>query len=241
METPTDHSFNIPSALRPSSPTTDHLSLALNDLSQLPTIRRFDVGDYDFVLSPALFWPDNDVFSIKHDSPFWPSLKHVHVVAGPCTPTGGWYYDRDPLAPPPPQNDDPDPGNDTEASAGVLERRFAGNRRFNQFLTVLSPATFNPLALSFARAVTRMPKLLEFSFKISTADCYSQLQANWFRAGIPLPIDSIHELGDEEKNRWLISVDERARWKAPAKLMELLREGVGEEGVVRVQTRGRKK
>ncbi|KAF8457848.1 hypothetical protein BDZ91DRAFT_785930 [Kalaharituber pfeilii] len=251
METPTDHGYPVPSALHPSSPTTDHLCLTLNALSQLPTLKSFAVGHYnDFVLSPSLFWPDKDVSTIKPDSPFWPSLEYIEVVAHCCTPTGGWYYERDPSATPTTPSDDDDvDGDDYDSSPSDgdsdssqpdhlnshREARLKGQARDDQFRTMLSPATFNSLARSFARAVTRMPKLHNFQFKIASTG-YGRLEAEWVRAGLPCAEYDNYEPGDEAKNRWMISVQEDARWEIPDSLMEILREGVGKDGVIRVQT-----
>ncbi|KAF8476810.1 hypothetical protein BDZ91DRAFT_843576 [Kalaharituber pfeilii] len=257
--TPTDDSFNFPSALRPSSPTTDHLCLALNSLSQLPTLKSFYVGLFnDFVLSPSLFWPEDDVSTIKPDSPFWPSLEHMEVSSQSCTHTGDWYHERDPTATKltPPfdyqytslVDSDFDVGNDSDASWWSLdsshpdrldafrERYLKGEGRDLQFRTMLSHIAFNPVALSFARAVTRMPRLRIFQFKISSPSGDGTLEAEWARAGDQYSEYDIYGQGDEKKHRWTIAVQENARWEVPDELMKILREGVGEDGLVRLRT-----
>ncbi|KAF8464277.1 hypothetical protein BDZ91DRAFT_783710 [Kalaharituber pfeilii] len=306
LELPMANTFTALRALFPSSPTTHHLCLALNAVSQLPTLRIFHVGlDSDFVLSPSLFWPDDDVTAIKPDSPFWPSLEEMIIDTNSCTPTGGWYYEPLPVGPlsrpssadletshtyldtsgadsgssdADPNSPDADPdsfdidpedspdsdadsGNDSEDSpvrpdsdAGSGsdsedpldssypvpnpvdgEHFFNGQWHDTEFRSVLSPVTFNPLALSFARAVTRMPKLQYFQFKFSyPAREQGKLTAEWYRAGNPSSEYTFTGRGNKDKHRWTFALRNNVRWEVPDELMEILREGVGEEGIVKV-------
>ncbi|KAF8454122.1 hypothetical protein BDZ91DRAFT_853066 [Kalaharituber pfeilii] len=303
------NTFTALRALVRSSPTTDHLCLALNAVSQLPTLKVFRVGlDSDFVPSPSLFWPDDDVTAIKPDSPFWPSLEVMIIHTNSCTPTGGWYCEPRPIGPLPrpsradsetshtysdasgadsgssdadpnssdadPDSSDADPedspvrpdsdadsGNDSEdspvrpdsdADSGSDsedpldssypvpnpvdgELFFNGQWHDTEFRSVLSPVTFNPLALSFARAVTRMPKLQRFQFQFSDlAQEQGKVNAEWDRAGNPSWEYTITGRDNEDKHRWTFALRNNVRWEVPDELMEILREGVGEEGIVKV-------
>jgi hypothetical protein len=55
-QVPRNENFNLQSPLLLSSPFTDHLSLALHGLSQLPLLTNLPLED-NIVLSPCFFWP----------------------------------------------------------------------------------------------------------------------------------------------------------------------------------------
>lgn len=95
--------MNVPSALLPSAPSTDHLSLALHTLSKSPNLTHLSLKG-NVVLSPCFFGPEN------HDdpstvAPFWPSLEELDVCLNITTLSGHWLYKRDPSNP----ESDPEP------------------------------------------------------------------------------------------------------------------------------------
>ena len=77
------------SALIPSFPTTDHLSLAIHAISQSENLTHLELGAY-LVISPSLFWPDTQT-----KRPSWPNLVSVNVVFNMNTADGDWYFTRD--------------------------------------------------------------------------------------------------------------------------------------------------
>lgn len=128
---PVNHYFLLQNALLPSSPRTDHISLALHHLSQSPNLTNLMlIGD--IVLSPSILWPsseqedeewvgmnkkDNNSCSIFNHSasslntsspttpsplPLWPHLQKMRITLSITTPTGEWLYIPDPLSTPPP-------------------------------------------------------------------------------------------------------------------------------------------
>ena len=90
-DAPQNHLFKPPSALLPSAPSTDHLSLALHTLSLSPNLTHFHLSG-DIVLSPCFFWPQDPA----GPTPFWPQLQELTVELNITTPDGNWLYKRDP-------------------------------------------------------------------------------------------------------------------------------------------------
>lgn len=80
---------NAYSALLPSFPTVDHLSLALHALSQSANLTHFTIRG-PFVLSKSLFWPE-----VQSRRPFWPNLLRVNIEFSMNTADGDWYFVRD--------------------------------------------------------------------------------------------------------------------------------------------------
>lgn len=128
---PVNHYFPLQNALLPSSPRTDHISLALHHLSQSPNLTNLMlIGD--IVLSPSILWPSSEqedeewvgmnkkdnngsnIFNHPASSlntsssttpstpPLWPHLQKMRITLSITTPTGDWLYIPDSLSTPPP-------------------------------------------------------------------------------------------------------------------------------------------
>jgi hypothetical protein len=89
---PENHKFAISSTLHPSSPSTDHLSLTLHTLS-CSSLTRLKLTSH-ITISPSIFYG-----ATPANPPFWPNLKHFDITLSRTTPTGEWYWDRDPENP----------------------------------------------------------------------------------------------------------------------------------------------
>lgn len=88
---PEDRNLKVPSALLPSAPSTDHLSLALHALSLSPNLTHLNLGG-NVVLSPCFYWPQD----LTTSTPYWPHLQYLNVYLNMTTPEGIWRFVRDP-------------------------------------------------------------------------------------------------------------------------------------------------
>lgn len=118
---PSNHYFPFQSALLPSSPRTDHISLALHHLSQSPNLTNLELKG-NVVLSPSILWLSSEqedeewigmnkkdkngslnTFSPTSPSPppVWPHLQIMRITLSIITPTGEWLYIPNPRSTPP--------------------------------------------------------------------------------------------------------------------------------------------
>lgn len=163
------------SALIPSFPTTDHLSLAIHAISQSENLTHLKLGDH-IVISPSMFWPDN-----QSKRPSWPSLVWVDVLFSMNTADGDWYFTRDDNADSESDDDDDDAESDTSSSNkseanDVItkqdpdpdtpdtynDRKVAlavGDKPYRHFRKRADASKLNPLFEAAARAATQMPRL----------------------------------------------------------------------------------
>ena len=167
---PDNQELSQSSALIPSFPTTDHLSLAIHAISQSENLTRLDLGGC-IVISPSLFWPDPET-----KRPSWPSLVAVNVTFSMNTADGGWYFTRDENS----ESDDDvesdtSSSDDSEADDAITkqdpdpdtpdtynDRRVAlavGDKPYRHFRRKADPSKLNPLFEAAARAATQMPRL----------------------------------------------------------------------------------
>ena len=162
------------SALIPSFPTTDHLSLAIHAISQSESLTHLELDDY-IVISPSVFWPDTQT-----KRPSWPSLLSVNVTFSMNTADGDWYFTRDDNTNSE-SDDDDDAESDTSSSDDseaddvitnqdpnpdipdtYNDRKVAlavGDEPYNHFRSRADPSKLNPLFEAAARAATQMPLL----------------------------------------------------------------------------------
>ena len=164
------------SALIPSFPTIDHLSLAINAISQSETLTHLELGDH-IVISPSLFWPDTQT-----KRPSWPNLVCVNVLFGMNTADGDWYFTRDDNASSESDDDDEDADAESDTSSSddseddtiteqdpdpdvpdtYNDRNVAlavGDEPYRHFRSKADPGKLNPLFESAARAAAQMPRL----------------------------------------------------------------------------------
>ncbi len=166
--------FKPLSALIPSFPTTDHLSLAIHALSQSENLTHLDLGDY-IVISPSLFWPEPQT-----KQPFWPNLVWVKVIFSMNTADGDWYFTRDDNANVE-SDDDDDAESDTSSFDGseaddtttkqnpdpnipdtYNKKKVAlatGEEPYRHFRGRADPSKLNPLFEAAAQAAAQMPRL----------------------------------------------------------------------------------
>lgn len=178
---PNNQELDPLSALMPSFPTTDHLSLAIHAISQSENLTHLDLGDY-MVISPSLFWPDTQT-----KQPSWPNLVSVKVVFSMNTADGGWYFTRDDNVNVESENDDDDAESDTSSSDGseaddtttkqnphpdtpdtYNEKKVAlaiGEEPYRHFRGRADPGKLNPLFEAAAQAAAQMPQLERMTLK----------------------------------------------------------------------------
>lgn len=58
----------------------------------------FIIKAQEHVISPAFFWPCDNLAAIPTKLPFWPNLMELVVVRSLVTPDGAWYFMGDPTA-----------------------------------------------------------------------------------------------------------------------------------------------
>jgi len=91
MTTPLYLHSRIPRALH-CPPPTDYLSLALFQLSQHPTFKKFNLDLDSCCCLPRTVLPD-DSSAVTSSALIWPALEYMEVSAYPTTPTGDWYFE----------------------------------------------------------------------------------------------------------------------------------------------------
>ena len=248
---PYNHNMSV-NSLHPSHPTTDFLSLGLNALSRLPSMKNLILTSH-ISLSPSIFWPkDLDSDGVL---PCWPSLKILKVKFTTCTPSGGWYIKEDPFRTSEPNIPESIYNSDSDSSSGSFSERSASdsdlsttgdwiNHRKEEvlrgaqvdvFRTIIDPAAFNPVILALAKAVARMEKIQRVEFMFMGA-CLppADFTALYVSEGIAQSMVP----GDEaniDKKRLYLEVGQGLKWGVPEMDKELLwalKECVGEGGVV---------
>ncbi len=175
---PDNQVLNPLSALMPSFPRTDHLSLAIHALSQSENLTHLDLGE-NIVISPSLFWPNT-----KTKQPFWPNLVSVKVVFSMNTADGDWYFKANIESA---DDDDDDGESDTLSSDGSQaddtttkqnpdpdtpdtynEKKVAlaiGEKPYCHMRGRADPGKLNPLFEAAARAAAQMPRLQRMTLK----------------------------------------------------------------------------
>ena len=163
---PLDHSFQPPSIL--DGDHSDKLSLALHKLSQrLVTFNLIaDVG-------PEVFWP---LERTQDDDPFWPRMRRYHVNTGPIAPSGQWLFHRSD------SDSDSDDASNVD-SFGPEESVAPGDEKEDPFRSKLDRDAANALLLAAARAVRRMPALLDMSFYLDPPVSSERLEVEYMVEG----------------------------------------------------------
>ena len=178
---PDNHDLNASSALIPSFPTTDSLSLAIHAMSLSERLTHLELGD-SIVISPSLFWPN-----AQTKQPYWPNLVSVKVIFSMNTVDGDWYFARDDNVNLESNDDDDDAETDSSSSDGsesdhpatkqnpdpdtpdtYNEKKVAlatGEEPYRHFRSRADPGKLNPLFEAAARAGAHMPRLRRMTLK----------------------------------------------------------------------------
>ncbi|KAF8458795.1 hypothetical protein BDZ91DRAFT_742706 [Kalaharituber pfeilii] len=263
---PNNHSLS-PAALHPSSPSTDHLSLALNAVSRLPHLSILKLTT-PAALSPSLFWPPE--FNSTPSLASWPALEVLEVDFTMLRPDGTWYFTGDPRTVKPddelvPPGGDIEPPSDrdyeSDSSAPdvwprMREGRAEGSIPSHRWRTALDQAKWDDVVLALGKMVAKAAKVRRVRVGI-----HGQAKGSGARGGDETPQRESWEgwylgvgerldrdggtLGVEDdtaKRRWLIKVEvvgNGAGWQAVGEVARVLKHGVGPEGVVKVVTIGK--
>ena len=174
---PNNQYINPPSALSPSVPKTDHLSLVIHTMSLSERVTHLDLGDH-IVISPSLFWPDT-----QSKQPSWPNLVFVKVDFSMNTADGEWYFVRDPDTSGE-SDDDDDAITDTSSADGselttyqdpdpdvpdtYNEKKVAlaiGAEPICHFRSKADPDKLDPLFKAAAQAAAQMPRLQRMTLR----------------------------------------------------------------------------
>ena len=140
-EAPTNQDDIPRNVLLPSRPT-DHLSISLRKFSCQPFLTHLSLNG-PILISPSLFWPSNRTEpSSSTNLPFWPNLLHLGVYLNIATPSGSWYFVKNPAE-----------------SVQDLPMDFFGR----SYRTYPNDETITPLLIAMGRAAGRMPALKHMS------------------------------------------------------------------------------
>lgn len=239
-EAPCNQNFKLQSALLPSSPSIDQLSLALYALSQAPVLTDLTVCG---VISPTFFWPEK---SRSTDPPFWPHLRHLEVQLNETTPDGKWLYVKDPE-----DSDDEDMLHQGLTAFSDVESEYSvhssdsgdslvadhfdawheayrdGSEPCYRFRKMLNPRRINPMLMAMARAARHMPKVQRLVL-CSRRSRQPGLSVSYLAPG--QEIGSRWEKGEaswEEEElahkRWRILSNRASKWTPTKKLEEAWR------------------
>ena len=219
-----EQSFKVPSALLPSSPSTDHLSLALHTLSQSPLLTHLDLS---CAISPCFFWPECPSAA---DSSFWPSLQHLLVWFGDIAPNGNRLFLKD-------TNGFDDDETIARSSFAATENEPDDSIHFSDSDSsesayvspqILDPEKINPMLMAMARAAIHMPKIKELSLFCPSP--FGGLAATYLAGGQTSRFGLRNwEEEEMEKNRWHIFTDSESKWTLPDELKTAC-EAVGSPG-----------
>ena len=198
---PNNHELNASSALIPSFPATDSLSLALHAFSLSEHLTHLELGD-SIVISPSLFWPNAPT-----KEPCWPNLVSVKVMFNMNTVDGDWYFTRDDNVNLDSDDDDDDaaesdttssdfsesdntgrkqnPGPDTPDTYNEKKIALAiGEEPYRHFRSRADPDKLKPLFDAAARAGARMPRLQRMTLKTEVkASRWFIFAMNYFAPG----------------------------------------------------------
>ena len=177
---PDNQELNASSALIPSLPTSDRLSLSIHAISLSERLTHLELGD-SIVISPLLFWP-----SVQTKEPSWPNLVSVKVNFSMNTVDGDWYFTRDDnedLE----SDDDDDAESDTSSSDtsesddsdtkqnsdpdtpdtynGKKVALAIGEEPYRHFRSRADPGKLNELFEAAARAGAHMPRLQRMTLR----------------------------------------------------------------------------
>lgn len=248
---PANQHFKLSSALLPSDPLTDHLSLALHALSLSPNLTHLTLAG-NIVLSPCFFWPQGPTTTT---TPFWPHLQKLDVRLNITTPTGNWLYMRDPEDDDDEEDEeDNDPlivpdllsmwqeyetgsmhSNDSEVPRmfrGYLQSHLDGSKPEHYFRKKVDAKQLNPMLVAMARATRHMPVIRSLALQIYSPSS-SEVDV-WFLARGERPDVSVQFYdddaeGEEErmvarmKKRWLVIIGNESKWSVPEDLLEAWR------------------
>ena len=237
---PCNHCFTPESVIYPEDPSIDHLSCALHSLSLATNLRSLKLDN--IVISPDLFWPTS-----PNTSPIpteWPNLHTFAVIFQMTSPSGQWYFIRDPSRPPDAdefsgESDDPDvPWSDDSDSDSnpdspapsdplrpdtyhpIREARLASDYPIRSFRTFPDDALINPLLLAMARAAACMPKLQVMELRSTLrGPCDEFFRVYYYAAGC---VDPMYLEDDKERDRLLWYVN---AWRPDEEVLEAWREG----------------
>ena len=238
---PDNQELNHLSALIPSFPTTDHLSLAIHAISQSENLTHLELGDY-IVISPSLFWPDTQT-----KRPSWPNLVSVNVVFSMNTADGDWYFMRD-------ENvnvesdDDDDAESDTSSSDGseaddtttkqdpdpdtpdtYNDRKVAlaiGDEPYRHFRSRANPGKLNPLFEAAARAAAQMPRLQRMILMTKVrASRMFVFAMNYFAPGERTGWGAGSRNVDNARLDWVVG---QSGYEPEASILEIWRQAKGE-------------
>jgi hypothetical protein len=189
-------------SILPLESSVDPLSAALRGFSV--NLTSFTVKG---TIDPSLFWPPSE--SDARTTLAWPSLKTYFLTFDMTTPSGTWYFTRDPAA-----TASPPSSPESHASEG-----------HNNFRTYPESETIEPLLLAFGKAARRMPVLEVAALTCPLEDDERnkfQFEVSYFAPGQETYSDGNEDL---QCRRVYYEVGD---WRPSDALTQVLR-GIGEE------------
>jgi len=198
---PANHNFSPISVLHESSPTIDHLSKALNHLSEAPHITKLTLTG-PVVVSPAIFSdPSSTSTNLQ-----WPKLRQFNLCFNSRTPNHNWYFTRNPSKTAADDARDSgeedrlarDPESDTDSDSGasddstiwdsyhpLKEGRAQGKIPSRLFRVWPNNEEILPLLKAMARGAKCMPVLDSMTLRAELAQPGAEFEIAFIAKGVP--------------------------------------------------------
>jgi len=243
---PSNH-HALPAPMIPTSKRQDDpFSTALRKLSQSPNLKSLN---FSGVIDPSFFWPSSS--SPSENQLIWPALETLHVTFDITSPSGTWYFERDPndqldestaADDNPPAWDGMDSDSATESTSftsgddpddfdPAREEFFTGQQPVCTFRGIPNNQTLPPLLEAMAKAAAQMPKLQALSLSIYL-DAKEVEWAVSYYAPDRCPWVSQGEADDLPKRRLYWEV---GNWRPDPELSALWRKVQADSGVEMVE------
>ncbi|KAL4868870.1 hypothetical protein BDV12DRAFT_196848 [Aspergillus spectabilis] len=250
-DTPNNHSWDMSPAHDLSYPQGDVLNRAICKLAQRSLRYLNLIGAYP--ISPALWGEGEERNDTSSTKIIFPYLQKVYIMHSHITYDGRWLYTGHPVTPPPDHGQEPisrppivaehDHDWDAlelESAISITRDRLEnGDYPSHEWRVWPDPETFYPLIRSLGRAVLRMPKLKSLRVELYTRTFLDnrimmQIAAPGEKAGV------LHWTRRVEDNlgqwRWIVLLESDLEdWKFPADIPQLMKNKVGNDGVVIIQ------
>ncbi|KAK7926769.1 hypothetical protein PG985_003767 [Apiospora marii] len=220
----------------------DVLCEALRRLAQAGILEELELEN---VLVSADLFRDARLVPNEADVTSWPSLQRLRIAGGIEAPDGTWYWTGDPAAVRPARVISPECADELWLDGESEPDSEDEDDRGHHWRITPDPKTYNPLALAFADAVLRTPRLKTARLEIgkhsddvmtSVLECAEAGQSlEWDSYIADTTPSSSSSLGSSGGyRRWRMNVDKRAGWEPPDDLLAKWKEWVGPNGAAGV-------
>lgn len=250
--TPNNHSWQNASALHPSEPEIDWLSIGLHHISQAPNLRTFML-DKSIALSPTVLWPgtisdENNSKQTTEDNavdqgktPYWPSLRQFLIRTSAVSPDGSWLYDGTPSERPDSPFIDFDDyvdiqsidSNEPDILNDKIEGVESGNLPTWCFRDTLRTLPFVEWIKAMTLSIQRMPKLRSGIFTMTPAWQLDEREAKDFR------VDVEFKVNQQSMKEWVFHMGVDLKYSLDPEVLQLIDQVAGKDVNVQVTSKER--